>query len=178
MPKNRTTSRRDFLKFAGAGSLVLGASAVPALGASSRESKVNLGTAKNVIFMVSDGMGLGTLCATQQFLKLKENRNTHWMKIYQDLPAVRSVCETYSATGLVTDSAAAASCWGIGERIQNGVINITPDGRKPVTLLQKMKRPRNSLDWLLRRLLLTLRLRGLWPPCQHVNFSLKLHNNI
>ena len=141
MSKNRTTSRRDFLKFAGAGSLVLGASAVPALGASARESKVNaqVGSAKNIIFMVSDGMGLGTLSATQQYLKLKENRDSHWMKIYQDLPAVRSLCETSSATGLVTDSAAAASCWGIGERIQNGVINITTDGRKPVTLLQKMK---------------------------------------
>jgi alkaline phosphatase len=42
----------------------------------------------------------------------------------------------------VTDSAAAASCWGIGERIENGVINVTPDGRKPVTLLQKMKAAR------------------------------------
>lgn len=121
--------------------MALGASAVPALGASHRESKVNeqIGGAKNIIFMVSDGMGLGTLCATQQFLKLKENRSSQWMKIYQDLPAVRSVCETYSSTGLVTDSAAAASCWGIGERIENGVLNITPDGRKPITLLQKMK---------------------------------------
>ncbi len=144
MSKNRTTSRRDFLKFAGAGSIVLGAAAVPALGASPRESKANagIGSAKNIIFMVSDGMGLGTLCATQQFLKLKENRSSQWMKIYQDLPAVRSLCETYSTTGLVTDSAAAASCWGIGERIENGVINITPDGRKPVTLLQKMKAAR------------------------------------
>ena len=144
MSKHRTTSRRDFLKFAGAGSLVLGASAVPALGAGPRESKSNtgIGSAKNIIFMVSDGMGLGTLSATQQFLKLKENRSSHWLKIYQDLPAVRSLCETYSATGLVTDSAAAASCWGIGERIENGVINVTPDGRKPVTLLQEMKAAR------------------------------------
>lgn len=142
MSKNRTTSRRDFLKFASAGSIVLGAAAVPALSASTRDSKVNSGTAKNIIFMVSDGMGLGTLGATQQFLQLKEKRTSHWIKIYQYLPAVRSLCETYSNTGLVTDSAAAASCWGIGERIENGVLNITPDGRKPVTLLQKMKAAR------------------------------------
>lgn len=144
MSKNRTTSRRDFLKFAGAGSIVLGAASVPALGASPRESKANagIGSAKNIIFMVSDGMGLGTLCATQQFLKLKDNTSSHWLKLYQYLPAVRSLSETYSATGLVTDSAAAASCWGIGERIENGVINVTPDGRKPLTLLQKMKAAR------------------------------------
>ena len=93
MSKNRTTSRRDFLKFAGAGGLVLGAASVPALGASPRESKVNagVGSAKNIIFMVSDGMGLGTLGAAQQFLQLKENRTSHWMKVYQELPAVRSL---------------------------------------------------------------------------------------
>ena len=50
MSKNRTTSRRDFLKFAGAGSIILGASAVPALGASPRGSKDNIGLAKNIIF--------------------------------------------------------------------------------------------------------------------------------
>ena len=52
MSKNRTTSRRDFLKFAGAGSIVLGAAAVPALCASPRESKANagMGSAKNIIF--------------------------------------------------------------------------------------------------------------------------------
>ena len=144
MSKNRTTSRRDFLKFAGAGSIVLGAAAAPALGSAPRESKSNtgIGSAKNIIFMVSDGMGIGTLSATEQFLKLKENRGSHWLKVYQDLPAVRSLCETYSTTGLVTDSAAASSCWGIGERVENGVLNITPDGRKPVTLLQKMKAAR------------------------------------
>jgi hypothetical protein len=35
--------------------------------------------------MVSDGMGLGTLAATQQYLKLTENRDSHWTKIYQNL---------------------------------------------------------------------------------------------
>lgn len=141
MSKSRSTSRRDFLKFAGAGSLVLGAAAVPALGVNSRESEVNGSSklAKNIIFMVSDGMGLGTLSAAHQYLQLTQKKSSQWMKLYQDLPVVRSLSESYSATGLVTDSAAAASCWGSGERIENGVLNITPDGRKPLTLLQKMK---------------------------------------
>lgn len=144
MPLARPNSRRDFLKAASLGGLAFGAAAVPALGATTRESADNAPQrlAKNVIFMVSDGMGMGTLSAAVDYLKLVHQRESHWLRMYRELPVVRSLCETHSATGLVTDSAAAASCWGIGERIDNGVINITQDGRKPVTLVQKMKAAR------------------------------------
>lgn len=140
----RPNTRRDFLKTAGLGGLVFGAAAVPALGAASRESADNSSKrlAKNVIFMVSDGMGMGTLSAAVAYQKLVLQRENQWLRMYQDLPVVRSLCETHAATGVVTDSAAAASCWGIGERIHNGVLNITPDGRKPITILQRMKAAR------------------------------------
>lgn len=144
MPVSRPNSRRDFLKAAGLGGIVLGAAAVPALGQVTRGSADNAPrrVAKNVIFMVSDGMGMGTLAAAVDFQKAILGRESQWLGLYRDLPVVRSLCETHSATGFVTDSAAAASCWGIGERVQNGALNITPDGRKPVTLLQKMKAAR------------------------------------
>jgi alkaline phosphatase len=144
MPLARPNSRRDFLKAASLGGLAFGAAAVPALGATTRESADNAPRrlAKNVIFMVSDGMGLGTLSAAVAYQKLVHQRESHWLRMYRELPVVRSLCETHSATGLVTDSAAAASCWGIGERVQNGALNVTPDGRKPVTLLQRMKAAR------------------------------------
>jgi alkaline phosphatase len=144
MPLARPNSRRDFLKAASLGGLAFGAAAVPALGATTRESADNAPQrlAKNVIFMVSDGMGMGTLSAAVDYLKLVHQRESHWLRMYRELPVVRSLCETHSATGLVTDSAAAASCWGIGERVQNGALNVTPDGRKPVTILQRMKAAR------------------------------------
>lgn len=141
MPPARPNSRRDFLKAASLGGLAFGAASVPALGATTRESAANSAQrlAKNVIFMVSDGMGMGTLSAAVDYLKLVHQRESHWLRMYREFPVVRSLCETHSATGLVTDSAAAASCWGIGERVQNGSLNVTADGRKPVTLLQRMK---------------------------------------
>ena len=136
----RASSRREFLKFAGLGSLVFGAGSARALGADGREASANSAKrqAKNVIFMVSDGMCFSVLSAAQTYLTRTEKRSSHWMKMYGALPVVRSLCETESASSIVTDSAAAASCWGIGERIVNGVVNVTPDGRKPVTLVQKM----------------------------------------
>ena len=144
MEQPRPSSRRDFLKFAGLGSLVFGAGSARALGADGREASANSAKrqAKNVIFMVSDGMSFSVLTAAQTYLTRTEKRSSNWMKMYGERPIVRSLCETDSASGIVTDSAAAASCWGIGERIDNGVINITQDGRKPVTLVQKMNAAR------------------------------------
>jgi alkaline phosphatase len=127
MNQPRSSSRREFLKFAGLGSLVFGAGSARALGADGREASANSAKrqAKNVIFMVSDGMCFSVLTAAQTYLTRTEKRSSNWMKMYGELPVVRSLCETDSASGIVTDSAAAGSCWGIGERIDNGVINIT-----------------------------------------------------
>lgn len=141
MPQSRSSSRRDFLKFAGLGTLAFGAAATPALGAAPRESAANAGAgkAKNVIFMVSDGMAMSALTLAHTYLQRIEQRSSQWMSLYRELPAVRGLCDTASANSLVTDSSAASSCWGIGERINNGAVNITVDGRKPLTMLQKMK---------------------------------------
>lgn len=140
MPTPRT-SRRDFLRLAGLGSAILGAGASRALGADTRAAAANAGQgrAKNVIFMVSDGMSVSTLGLADAWTRFAKGESSRWLQMYRELPVVRGLSETASANSMVTDSAAAASCWGIGERITNGVINITPDGRRPTTLLQKMK---------------------------------------
>ena len=147
MSQLRETSRRDFLRFAGLGGVALGAAAVPALGEAPRQAAVNLraAQAKNVIFMVADGMNIAALSLADAWSRQTRSVSSRWLRLYQERPIVRSLCETHSATGLVTDSAAAASCWGIGERIVNGVLNITPDGRKPVPLALKMKAARKRV---------------------------------
>src|SRR5262249_44220547 len=47
----------------------------------------------------------------------------------------RATATTYSADSWVTDSAAGGSAWGCGIHINNGVINITPQGNQKVPLL-------------------------------------------
>lgn len=95
--------------------------------------------------MVADGMSIAALSLADAWSRRTRSVPSRWLRLYRERPVVRSLCETHSATGLVTDSAAAASAWGIGERIANGVLNITPDGRKPVTLAQKMMAARKRV---------------------------------
>ena len=141
MKPSSATTRRDFLRVAGLGGVVFGAASASALGATTRESADNAaaGKAKNVIFMVADGMNVSALSLAHTHLRRVREQTSRWMGMYRELPVVRSLCETESASSLVTDSAAAASCWGIGERVANGSINVTVDGRRPETLLRKMK---------------------------------------
>jgi alkaline phosphatase len=91
--------------------------------------------ARNVIFLVSDGMSIGTLTIADVLLRRLHGRGSHWVDLLSKPGVRRSLMQTYSADSLVTDSAAAGSAWGIGEHVANGAINITPDGRAPEPLL-------------------------------------------
>lgn len=96
-------------------------------------------TAKNIIFMVSDGMSHGTLAMQNMMSEIKNGRLSHWMSLYSENKVSRGLMDTASANSLVTDSSAASSSWGGGFRVNNGAVNVTPDGvaRKPI--LQKFK---------------------------------------
>lgn len=139
MRENLATDRRHFLKAALATSAVFGAE--KALTAQqTREAGGNGGRAKNVIFMVSDGMNHGALSLARQFLEADGKKKSHWMQLYRERPVVRSLVETFSANSCVTDSAAAASAWGGGQRVNNGTLNFLPDGTRAETLHQKMQK--------------------------------------
>jgi len=133
------TSRRNFLSASLATSAVFGAESSLSA-ADTRKASGNDGLARNVIFMVSDGMNLGAMSLAKMFRERSGGAATNWTKIYGERPVVRSLVETDSASSCVTDSAAAASAWGIGERITNGVINITPDGKVLPTLHEKLQK--------------------------------------
>lgn len=91
--------------------------------------------AKNVIFMVADGMSVGTLTLAELYSKKKLGRQSHWVKLLEQKGLRRCQQTTHSADGPVTDSAAAASAWGSGVKFFNGSINITPEGVQTVPIL-------------------------------------------
>jgi alkaline phosphatase len=132
--------RRHLLRnglFVTAGASVLG----PLAGCTPAATPIVAGSkrAKNIIFLVSDGMSQGTLTMADHFLQRRDGRHSHWIQLYRDNRVVRSLMDTCSANSLVTDSAAAGSSWGGGMRINNGALNIGPNGERPVPILQKFK---------------------------------------
>lgn len=91
--------------------------------------------AQNLIFMVSDGMSLGTLGLADLYLRRQADRRSHWISLL-DRPGVRrALVDTASADSPVTDSAAASSAWGCGQRVNNGTLNLAPDGTPHTPLL-------------------------------------------
>ncbi|MBN2813140.1 MAG: alkaline phosphatase, partial [Bacteroidales bacterium] len=72
------------------------------------------GKAKNIIFMVSDGMSNGTLTMADLFLQRKAQKSSNWIQLYRENKVTRALMDTSSANSLVTDSAAASSAWGGG----------------------------------------------------------------
>ncbi len=98
------------------------------------------GKAKNIIFLVSDGMSQGTLSMADQLLQLRDNRQSHWMQMYGKYSVGRGLMDMSPANGLVTDSAAASSSWGCGQRVRNGRINMDADDRPLEPILHIAKR--------------------------------------
>lgn len=132
-------SRRGFLAAtAGVGALVASQS-IPRL-PRALAAQPAPGRAKNLIVLVADGMSIGTLSITDQFLLDRFNRRSHWTQWLASGEAHRSLVATESANSIVTDSAAAASCWSIGERVENGSLNVTPAGAVPEPLWSRVKR--------------------------------------
>ncbi len=121
-------NRRGFLGAAGAAGA--GLAALPASFAHARRTAAP-GTARNLIFLVADGMSTGTLTLGDMLSHSLHDRPTTWVDLWSQEGVRRATCATFSANSLVTDSAASASAWNIGERINNEAVNFTPDGRQP-----------------------------------------------
>lgn len=95
--------------------------------------------ARNIIFLVSDGMSSGTLAMADHLFKRKMGRQSTWIQLYQDKKINRAIMDMASANSLVTDSAAASSSWGGGVRVANGSLNMGANNEKYVPIMQKFK---------------------------------------
>ncbi len=97
------------------------------------------GTAKNIIFLVSDGMSNGTLTMANLLSQRMYGKESKWISLYRENKVVRAFMDTASANSMVTDSAASSSAWGGGVRVQNGKLNVNADGSHNTPILQKFK---------------------------------------
>ncbi|MEY3897126.1 MAG: hypothetical protein RLZZ214_2647, partial [Verrucomicrobiota bacterium] len=89
--------------------------------------------------MVSDGMSPGVLTLAESYSQLTRKTGTQWWSLLNDRKAARGLMDTASANSMVTDSAAASSAWGGGERVNNGAININPAGRTVTPIAEILK---------------------------------------
>lgn len=131
--------RRDFLK---GGSLAFGGLLFAPIGSRANNIKEEYGSkkAKNIIFMVSDGMSSGTLMMADIYSKRKFGKPSSWIALYENDLLNRGVMDMASLNSIVTDSAAASSSWGGGHRVNNGSLNVGPNGEEYLPILQKFQK--------------------------------------
>ncbi|WP_291287886.1 alkaline phosphatase [Flavobacterium sp.] len=96
--------------------------------------------AKNIIFLISDGMSSGTLQMANLYAQNILGKNGNWMSLYAENKVSRALMDTASASSSVTDSAAASSAFGGGQRVKNGVLNVGSNGEKHLPIWQKFKK--------------------------------------
>jgi alkaline phosphatase len=89
--------------------------------------------------MVSDGMSIGTLQMADLFSRLKYGKPSQWLQLYLDRRVQRGLMDTASANSHVTDSAAASSAWGGGQRVKNGRLNVGSNDQLYKPILQKFQ---------------------------------------
>jgi len=124
-------TRRDFLKTGAMSTMLLGTGMFVGPACTTVREK---GEAKNIIFLVSDGMSAGTLTMADVMRRRQEGRVSNWIRLYEEGTVRRGLMDMAAADAIVTDSAAAAASWGCGHRVNNGYLNIGPDGthHKPI----------------------------------------------
>ncbi|MFT6705569.1 MAG: alkaline phosphatase [Patescibacteria group bacterium] len=92
----------------------------PEVPASDNMMEVSISTkkAKNIIFLIGDGMGLSQITAAMYANKNRIN--------LERFPVV-GLHKTHASNDLVTDSAAAATAFACGVKTYNGAIGVNPD---------------------------------------------------
>jgi len=132
-------SRREFLKTGALGALALGAGGAATANGQPRtdlEDMENPGGAKNIIFLVSDGMSDGTLTMADLMRRRQEDRASNWIQLYEEGRVQRSLMDMAAANSIVTGSAAGSSSWGSGHRVDNTVLNMNSSGDEYRTILE------------------------------------------
>jgi len=130
-------------KFFQRGSLLaVGSSLINPFRAKANSSIAKFGkeVAKNIIVVVSDGMSIGTLNMTDIHVTRKTGVSSNWLQLYRENMVSRGLMDMASDSSIVTDSAAASSSWGSGERVRNGSLNVSSNGEELLPIWQKFQK--------------------------------------
>lgn len=131
-------SRRDFFKnSAVASALMMGAGFLTSGCSTNGTSRP--GDAKNVIFLVTDGMSIGTLTSTDMTMRRKYGRVSNWIDLYEKNKVRRSMMDVAPLDAIVTDSAASAAAWGCGHRVPVRKLNMGLNGEEYTPILTHFK---------------------------------------
>ncbi|KAI9670337.1 MAG: hypothetical protein M1831_006551 [Alyxoria varia] len=135
----------------------------------SRHRKLDSGGAnpsgkRNLVFMVSDGMGPTSLSLTRSFRQYDEGLSFNDALVLDKYVVGQS--RTASSSSLITDSAAGATAFSCGQKSYNGAISVDPDHAPCGTVLEAAKRA-----GYMTGLVVTTRITDATPACfaSHVN---------
>ncbi|KAI9705245.1 MAG: hypothetical protein M1820_005243 [Bogoriella megaspora] len=115
-------------------------------------------TKRNLIFMVSDGMGPTSLSVTRSFRQFTQGLPFSDTLVLDDHLIGQS--RTRSSSSLVTDSAAGATAFSCGKKSYNGAISVLPDHNPCGTVLEAAKR-----EGYMTGLVVTTRITDATPAC-------------
>lgn len=120
---------------------------------------------KNIIMMVTDGMGPASLSAARSFRQLKDNLPIDDVLIIDKYLIGSS--RTRSSSSLITDSAAGATAFSCGLKSYNGAIGVDSDKTPCGTILEALK-----LQGYLTGLVVTTRITDATPAAfsSHVDY--------
>ncbi|MDI1490098.1 MAG: vacuolar alkaline phosphatase [Ramalina farinacea] len=115
---------------------------------------------RNLIFMVSDGMGPTSLSLTRSFLHQQESPDSPYNTTLVLDSHLIGTSRTRSTSSLITDSAAGATAFSCGLKSYNGAISVLPDGSPCGTVLEAAKRA-----GYMTGLVVTTRITDATPAC-------------
>ena len=90
---------------------------------------------KNIIYFIGDGMGPTHVVLARNYSLFILGKDLNMTSLMKD--GSTAYMTNYSADYIVTDSAAAGTAMATGFKTNNGMISVTPDGRKIDTILEK-----------------------------------------
>lgn len=88
---------------------------------------------RNVVLFIGDGMGFGPVALARMEAAGPDGR------LYMERMPVTAFVRTHSADAVVTDSAAAATALATGCKTNNGMVSVSPEGKKYLTILEAAK---------------------------------------